>query len=365
MKLLSLLHRWAGGLIGLLLALLGLTGTILVWEPYWVTLQGASDPVVEDASAIGRIVEQAAQRGDLSRVTFASDEIGLHQIVYADGGGAYARQDGFIADRWASQWERPELWLFDLHHHLFAGHAGETVTGIAGIAGLLFVVTGAILWWRSRRSFAPRLLPQRLAPGPIVKHHRDLGIIVAPLLLLSLTTGVLMIFQSIDHALLGKPDAGERPRIDSGTLDPSAIGRSLRIAKSRFPDAHLRRISLPAGPGQPIVVRMRQSFEWTPNGRTQLSFDPRTGALLDSQDPALAARGASIREKFYPLHSAKAGGVAMTLLMTISGLSLTILGGLATYSFWARRPLKRLRRRYSGEPLVPGAKIAISAQSNK
>lgn len=365
MKLLSLLHRWAGGLIGLLLALLGLTGTILVWEPYWVTLQGASDPVVEDASAIGRIVEQAAQRGDLSRVTFASDEIGLHQIVYADGGGAYARQDGFIADRWASQWERPELWLFDLHHHLFAGHAGETVTGIAGIAGLLFVVTGAILWWRSRRNFAPRLLPQRLAPGPIVKHHRDLGIIVAPLLLLSLTTGVLMIFQSIDHALLGKPDAGERPRIDSGTLDPSAIGRSLRIAKSRFPDAHLRRISLPAGPGQPIVVRMRQSFEWTPNGRTQLSFDPRTGALLDSQDPALAARGASIREKFYPLHSAKAGGVAMTLLMTISGLSLTILGGLATYSFWARRPLKRLRRRRSGEPLVPGAKIAISAQSNK
>ena len=365
MKLLSLLHRWAGGLIGLLLALLGLTGAILVWEPYWVTLPGASDPVAENAATIRGMVEQAGAEGELSRATFANEEIGLHQLVHADGSGAYVRQDGAVADRWASQWERPELWLFDLHHHLFAGHSGETVTGVAGIAGLLFVATGIVLWWRGRRTFAPRLLPQRLAPGPIVKHHRDLGIIVSPLLLLSLTTGVLMLFPKLDHALLGAPKAALGRGIEPGELDRSVIARSLRAAKREFPDAQLRRITLPARPGQEIIVRLRQPFEWTPNGRTQLSFDPATGALLDVQDPAAADSGAAIREKFYPLHSAKVGGAAMKVLMTFSGLSLAMLGGLATYSFWSPRPLKPRRLRRAGNPLVPATKIAISASSNK
>ena len=47
MKLLSFLHRWAGGVIGLLLAVLGLSGTILVWEGEWISLPGAGDPVIE------------------------------------------------------------------------------------------------------------------------------------------------------------------------------------------------------------------------------------------------------------------------------------------------------------------------------
>jgi uncharacterized iron-regulated membrane protein len=46
MKTLSILHRWSGGLVGLLLALLGLTGTILVWEGEWIGVPGAGDAVI-------------------------------------------------------------------------------------------------------------------------------------------------------------------------------------------------------------------------------------------------------------------------------------------------------------------------------
>ena len=41
MKLISAIHRWAGAFLGLVLALLGLTGAILVWEGAWVMLPGA------------------------------------------------------------------------------------------------------------------------------------------------------------------------------------------------------------------------------------------------------------------------------------------------------------------------------------
>lgn len=344
MKLLSAIHRWAGGFLGLLLALLGLTGAILVWEGSWVALPGASDPLAEDVAAIAGISEAAAAGGDLSRITFASEEIGLHLIVHADGSGAYATQAGEIVDSWSSLWGRPELWLFDLHHYLFAGPTGQTITGLAGIAGLLFVITGLILWWRSRRTFAPRLWPQRMAPGPVVRHHRDLGVIVAPALTLSLVTGVLMNFQSIETALFG-PLESPRPAASSAQPDQPPIEAALVQSKRLFPDAQLRRLSLPANPGDPISIRMKQDFEWTPNGRTTLTFDPATGALLSVSDPAGSSAGASIREKVYPVHSGKVGGLLMKLLMTVSGLSLGLLGALATWSFWVRKAGARSSRR--------------------
>lgn len=340
MKLLAAIHRWAGGFIGLLLALLGLSGAILVWEGEWIMLPGARDPVVENVASMAAITERAATVGELSRITFASEEIGLHQAVYADGSGAYVRQDGQVVERWATPWQRPELWLFDLHHKLFAGDTGETVTGVAGLAGLLFVVSGTILWWRSRRAFRPRFLPARLAPGPIVSHHRDLGVMAMPLLLVSMLTGVLMLFESVRTMLLGSE---ERPKQTLEASERRSPAQVLALAKSRFPEADLRRISLPVRAGDPIVVRMRQPFEWTPHGRTQISVG--SDGTVTAEDAAVANRSAWLSEKAYPVHSAKVGGLAWKLAVTTSGVALTILGSLAMWSFWARQAHKRARRR--------------------
>ena len=43
MKLLDLLHRWTGGLIGLVLLVLGLSGTVLIHRDAWVMLPHADD----------------------------------------------------------------------------------------------------------------------------------------------------------------------------------------------------------------------------------------------------------------------------------------------------------------------------------
>ncbi len=89
MRLLTLLHRWVGGIAGVLLALIGLSGTVLLWEESWIALPGADVPLIAEPAAIGDAV--AAALGEdpaLSRITFASEEMGLHQAIYADGGGA-------------------------------------------------------------------------------------------------------------------------------------------------------------------------------------------------------------------------------------------------------------------------------------
>jgi uncharacterized iron-regulated membrane protein len=355
-KLLSFLHRWAGGLIGLLLAILGLSGTILVWEGDWISLPQAGDPVIENVRMIARIAEREAAAG-ATRITFASEEIGLHHVAREGGAGSYVAQDGGTVAAWASQWERPELWIFDLHHHLFAGHNGELVAGWAGVFGLLFVITGIILWWRSRRAFRWQLWPKKFQPGPIVSHHRDIGILVAPLLLVSFVTGTGMLFKDVTAAVLsplGRIEAGGKPpKVDA--IDGVAPVASMLVqAKARFPDAALRRLTLPGKPGQPWSVRMRQPFEWTPNGRTNLLFDG-AGRLIKVDDPATGSRAASINEKLYPLHSGKVGGLAWKLVMTLSGLGLTLLGSLATWSFWFRKAKKRRR------PEIAAAGLEVAA----
>ena len=341
-----MLHRWTGGLIGIALALIGLSGAALVWEDEWIALPHAAAPPVLAPAALARVTQSALVQGEVTRITFAGEEIGLHQAVYGDGGGAYFGPQAQEVASWGSQWDRPELWLFDFHHHLFMGETGETITGILGIVGVLFVLTGTILWWRTRKTFKLRAWPARMTRPAIVRHHRDLGIVAAPLLLVSMTTGLLMLFEPFAQAVLapwGSLETADAPDLPAaGPVSPETNWQAIyAAAQARFPAAAPRRLQLPRKPGDPVVLRMQQPFEWTPNGRTYLRFDAASARLLAVDDPARATTAKSVQEKLYPVHSAKVGGWPWKLAITFSGLALGLLGSLSVWSFWFRRNRKR------------------------
>src|SRR3546814_20613207 len=104
----------------------------------------------------------------------------------------------------------------------------------------------------------------------IVTHHRDLGIVVAPLLLLSLVTGTMMIFRPFAMALVAPfgsvaatVKSMEPPKYESGALAAKpAYAAMLATARRRFPDAALRILSLPRKPGypthQPVHTKAQQ-----------------------------------------------------------------------------------------------------------
>jgi uncharacterized iron-regulated membrane protein len=343
MRRLALLHRWAGGLAGALLAMIGLTGAVLVWKDAWIGIPHAGDPVVLDSAALAAATSAALADagGDLSRITFAGNGIGLHQAIRADGGGAYLSQAGEVVERWSSAWQRPELWLFELHHHLLIGKTGETVTGLLGLLGLFFAVSGIILWWRTRRSFAFRLWPARLTRGAIIRQHRDLGVVAAPMLLVSMLSGSIMTLAPVAERLLGPTPSAPpvAPASPAGAV--AAIGPGLdwaavfEAARRRFPEAEPRRLQLPGRLGGPLVLRLRQPFEWTPNGRTYLTIDPATARIERVVNAANAGTARSLEEKLYPVHAARVGGAAWKLAIGFGGLALAMLGGFAVYGFWS------------------------------
>ena len=355
MRLLRLLHRWTGGLIGLLLALLGLSGALLVHEDAFLraTVPHAADAQRQDTATLAAMAAKVFATEDRPRsIVLATERLGLNKLSYnTEEKAAYADQDGAVIQAWTSNWDRPEAWLFDFHHHLFNGDAGEIVGGALGLAGLAFVLTGLILWWPTRRVFHLRVWPRTMTRAGIMHHHRDLGALLAPLLILSLATGAAMNLKWFSEALRAPfsstatmAKASTPPKIKGGPLakDLDWI-KVVSQAKARFPGAEVRIITLPAKAGGLIQIRMRQQAEWLPNGRSMVWFDPTTGAMVASRDAQSLPLGSRLANLDYPMHAAKVGGLPYRLVMTVSGLALTLLGALSVVTFWGN-PSGRPRR---------------------
>lgn len=175
---------------------------------------------------------------------------------------------------------------------------------------------------------------------------------MAPILLLSFLTGAMMALPAVE-ALVLRPFASpaelaaERkpPRAQWSPLVQSLDWAGvIETARDRYPQAVLRVIGLPAKPGAPITIRVRQPGEWVPNGSTLLWFDPATGRLIGERDVRRLSRGVRLITLEYPLHAGKVGTLAWRLALTLGGLALTMLGTLVFITFWrsllASKPIK-------------------------
>jgi uncharacterized iron-regulated membrane protein len=348
---LVLVHRWLGGLVGLGLAVLGLTGAALLWKPWWAGVaQDGRAP--SDAEALALVT--AAERLGAGHVTLPSAEFGVAQAGFGKGGGgAYLAHDGTLLARWQSVWDRPETFLFDLHHHLLMGRTGEVISGWLGLAAIIFCVTGLILWWPTRRTFRLRALPPRFTRPAVILHHRDIGAVLALPILLAGATGALMVLKPLGQAVLAPlSPAAEvaawqaKPPAPATAVSPDwpAI---LAAARARFPDAEPRMIIWPKAPGEAVTIRMRRPAEWHPNGRTTLTL-AGDGTVLTARDAPAAPLAVRAQNALYPLHSARLAGSAMALplriVMTLAGLGLALLGSLAMVTFWRSRKVPRIRR---------------------
>ena len=205
-----------------------------------------------------------------------------------------------------------------------------------------------ILWWRTRKTFEFRLLPRRLSRPSIVRHHRDLGIVAAPLLVLSMLTGTMMTLRPVADFVLAPfssaaamKQAATPPAVQSGAMGDIDWAAVIGQVRRHYPDGEIRTIGLPAKTGGPITIRVRQQAEWLPNGRTTFWFDPGDGRLIEQRDAFALPRGSQVFNLAYPVHAAKVGGLAYRLVMTLSGLTLVLLGSLTVWTFWGnRRTLK-------------------------
>lgn len=344
---LAWLHLWVGLTVGLVFAVIGLSGSALVFHDELLRLQ---HPVLSggaprvDPAVLGSIVERESARG-LTAVQFPSEAMPNWMGFYADGRRAHFSMDDGRVLLERSTGTDPLLWLHELHTHLLAGEAGEEVAGAVGLVSLALVFVGLYLWWPKRGRMLAQL---RVYRGPPVRRwltwHRSSGVVLLPLVVLSTLTGVGMVYHAAARDLLtGLFGGSDLPATPVASAAPVDWARVLAAAQGAIEDAEVKRLAVPAKDAGIVQFRLRQPAEWHPTGRTTAAIEANGAAVLQTYAAAEQPLGSRASDSIYPLHIGIVGGLPMRWLTFVTGLLPAFL--LVTgFLFWRRRRTARSAR---------------------
>lgn len=337
-------HLWLGLGLGGLFALLGLTGSALVFyldvdawlNPATQVRQAAAVPPPIDAvhrqlrlafperDGPWRIeMPLAPDRPLMARYYKPAERAGRSfapLMVTLDPETLAVTSSRFWGDSLMT-------WIYDLHYSLLLDRTGVTLIGIAGLIVTVSLLSGLYLWWPSRARLRAALRPVLRAGA--VRRTYDLhalggiyGLFV--LLVLTLTGAALALpetarsvvapFSVLTPALSLPAPPGRTER------EPLSLDAAVTIARAHFPDAEVRWIETTEAGNTPISVRLHRAFE--PGRRfprTQVWLDAADGRLLAVRDPAGNSGGDSVLDWLHPLHNGEALGLPGRIVVCISG----------------------------------------------
>lgn len=323
------LHRWTGLAAGLPLALIGVTGSLLVYRG---ALDRAVHPELYDVAAPAE--PASVTPGEALAAARRENPEPAPVTVEVPGGSGSPYVIWHRAARGAEKTYvdpntgrvlgvRPSgtdavRALFDLHVNFFAGSSGKVAVGILGLVLLFSCLTGVVVWW-PRAGRWVRAVAVRVAGGAKRVNydlHRAGGFWTLLYLgLLALTGSGLVFYGTAGDLLNGltgstgpppPPTSSPPPEAAAGTgpgaLPPERLDAAWRDLRGRAPEADLTFVSLPAGPRDPLSLRFRLPAELHPVGRSFGWADRWTGELIRvDRQPEMEA-GPRLLHTLYPLH---------------------------------------------------------------
>jgi len=369
-------HRWVGLLAGLLMAMMGLTGSVMVWQaeldaalnPHWFGPSACAGTAVQPDKPVATVLAVLAREAPQVRpaIIVAPSRPGAsYQVWEARDARTGLRREHFVdpaCGRYLGQRDRG-AWvmdrahavpaLYELHSRLLAGETGHLIIGSGGLLLLALAISGVVLAWprRSSREAWRRTLSIKTDASAVrlwFDAHRALGLWLAPLLLLLPLTGAMLVFSDsartvVSAVLPTQPRQAKPMTVETKDAGPSAPSPALPLdelvqrAQARFPAATWSRLSLPAKAGAPIELRLLQAGEpRVDTGNTRVRLDA-SGQVLSQSDPLNAPAGNVLLDWVFPLHSAEALGLLARLLWTVFGLLPALLFGTGLWLWWRRR----------------------------
>ncbi|GGW86599.1 PepSY-associated TM helix domain-containing protein [Alteromonas halophila] len=333
------IHTWLGLLLSLWVLLMAVTGTALYYKPallkltYPVLDTGA--PLSQTAAAVQ--LDSLPPQLDHGYAYMPTRDAPWLEVVDTENTRWYYGESGLLLKREAHS-DVIDVFV-SLHHDLMLGDTGKDVQGFAGLASLLLLITGTILWWPrhrlSRRHFTIHWFSLKSRKGlqTLAEMHKVSAVIFLLPMVLLLGTGTAIIYsQPVNSALVGLfPSEGQQPLIPTPAPTAENWQQRLSVAQSLFTNVSPRLIYLSKD-----RLRLKHEDEWHPNGRNYIGFDTTSGVLAEREDVRQTAYGNQLSHTIYPLHVAAVGGVALLAVSTLAGLILILLP-LTGISYWVKR----------------------------
>lgn len=353
------LHRYVALATGLLMIVVGLTGSAIVFYDElaaWLYPELQSVEPAQKPLPLERLLTIAKHRAgslpitDIELPLTASEPV----IFYAETGhDEFVRlfidpYDGAILGQKSPREDVLGVLLL-LHTHLLAGETGETIVGASGLILLFLVVTGVWMWWpgckRVLRSFRVRLRPSLRFWSEL---HKVFGIVTAPTLVLVSITGSALIFYTVAQAFLlyitASPPRATSPAIVAPTASAQRVSldRLLAAAEQAIPVGISTFIHTPEQSLAPVAVRKRLPQETHRNGRTFVYLNPYNAQVVHIDHALRASAGVRALNLLYPLHTGDVGGLWLRVSYVLTGVLPAVLLISGIIIWWRRRTPRKV-----------------------
>jgi uncharacterized iron-regulated membrane protein len=370
------LHRWTGLAVGAWFVLLGLTGSILLFEEpldRWINPELLKSPGCARSIPIEQLLAVAEShfpRAKIERLRLPASPSDVYRLRLREDAGrrvgsprteaTFSPCDGKLlgtrpAESVGLDRARALYTVYDLHKRALLGTTGTDLVGIVGLLFLAAVVKGIYLalprsaaGWRQVVAIKRRAGLTRVA----FDVHRSTGAVLAPLLLLSIVTGVTLVYPdyardvvSLFSRVAPFPTVPWRERNAASAPDLATIMSQVERA---YPDDRVTEIRFPARAISGYLFYLRRNADVYRLGDTLVWIHPDTGELLLERSDRSRSAGETFMHWLFPLHSGTAFGTPGKIVMFAVGISPLVLLASGTYVWVRKRRASRIEDRRRG-----------------
>lgn len=354
-RMLFQVHLWLGILLSLYVAVIGCSGSVLVWED---ELQargyGASAVPVATPAPPAQILEQvhAAFPGETPTYFMWPQQGRPVYTVYTraiQNGGHTLRVDAATGHMLPAGRTAVD-WVHDLHVSLLMGRTGFVLNCLCGMGVLVLAMTGALLWWPGIRLWMRGLTVSLRHNWRRINFDTHNAIGIWTLAIVSMWGATAIPFlcpaETTEAVNFISPVRGMRAPTarTPSTLGPAASLQTIAdTARHLSPGASLSGVMLPEARNGNVVAYMDSGAPGDYSRRDIHTF-ATDGTLLSTwhygQNQTL---GDWIVWLVNPLHFGTAWGTPMKVLWSLLGMSLPVLSLTGLLMYWNRYLRKRWR----------------------
>ncbi|PQO43070.1 PepSY-associated TM helix domain-containing protein [Blastopirellula marina] len=358
-------HRWIGLTFGLAFVLLGLTGSLLVFDhaideqlyPELLLTEETGTPkplqAILDAANAGYTGDSAGVLSPALVVGKPRVENGVWPVLFRGGTDTAPEFIVVYVDPYTAEvtgqrtfGTDPMGMIYRLHFRLLAGMFGGLAVGVIGIVVLISLISGVVLWWPLLKGGFRAALAIRGGSRFNYDLHKTTGIVTALFLLVITFSGVYMELPFVIKPVLEVVSTKTKPPKDLKSA--AAEGRTaltadqaIEIAVKEFPGAVYDHLHPPEGDEGIYEVAFRQPGEVQSSfGRTQVYLDQYGGEVLFVHSPETFTATDTFDAWQFPLHNGEAFGLLGRWVVFCLGIVPAILY-VTGFLLWYRRKKKK------------------------
>lgn len=378
-------HRWLGIVLGAWFALVGITGSLLVYEdaidewlnPALLTSTERGTPLspekliekVDAEQSLGRVerMRPPLVEGEVYRLiyrTLPNRRVSVQRIE-----ATFAPVSGTLLGTRPTEemgLSRPLLMktIYEFHRNVLLGTAGSNIVGIAGFLLMASAITGLVVAWPRSAGGWGKLLRVNLRANVtrvFFDTHRATGALFVVLLLLATITGSTLVYLNYVRDLVDVfSPVKSFPVVpfNPGPRSESAeFTRIVERVRTTYPQQTIVEVHMPFRQTGGYLFYMKRPGDEHRLGDTIAWVDPVTSDILVERSDRTRTAGETLMHWFYPLHSGTAFGSGGMIAMCLTGLTPILLVFTGLWVWLRKRPGEKLaeQRRIAREGPARGA----------